>query len=127
MLNQHCLICPIGFAYALTRLFGAHLRTRRGGSVKRSGGLPPLPFVAYTLLRQKSAAEASDNALSSRAPGAKTTRARTLLLPDPEPHATAVPRAPPSTGQCVGDGWMEDDTTVLWHVAEFEEMNYSKR
>jgi hypothetical protein len=56
-----------------------------------------------------------------------TTGARTLLLPDPASRTKGKPKATPWTDQTHGDGWKEDATTVLWHVAGFEEMTYSKQ
>lgn len=99
--------------------------------MKRHAGLPPLPFVAFTLLRQKDATEPPGGDLSARSgTESGTSGARTLLLPDPEASETGASTATAWKDQSGGrpsDGWEEDVTTVLWHVAGFEEMTYSKQ
>eukprot|EP01043_Picozoa_sp_COSAG02_P010263 COSAG02_NODE_358_length_23882_cov_25.508683_3_plen_122_part_00 len=99
--------------------------------MQRSGGLPSLPFVAFTLLRQSTEAEGVDDRLNTRSGDnsgtSPTAVARTLLLPDPASSTKGKLKATPRTDQTHGDSWMEDATTVLWHVAGFEEMTYSKQ
>lgn len=101
--------------------------TRRFGSIKRGGGLPALPFVAFTLLRQKNDAEVVDLALVTDNGRSSSTGARTLLIPDPRACAKGESAASLRVNQAHSDTWMiEDAATVLWHAAGFEEMNYSK-
>ena len=125
---------------------------RRNGTVKRGGGLPPLPFIAYTLLRQEHTAEedfthasglgSAASSVAMSPPGGVSQR--TLLLPDPghqaqpqqqqqaqqqgQPGPSEGPRVATAwTDQSRGDGWFEDVLTVVWHVAVFEDMAYSKQ
>ena len=99
---------------------------RRLGAVRRGGGLPPVPYYAYTLLREPPEAapdsdKPSDAAGSSGKGKPEALGARTMLLPPPEQPEPKSKPAPASADV------VEDDTSVVWHVAPFELMAYSQQ
>ena len=130
----------LGRSRSTTGIIGVR---RRNGFVKRAAGMPPVPFVAFTLLRQPSAEDLAAKRvhaeLMREAAARKTSRSkspaeslsardgeRLSSLLGAEPPPVAATKATAWTDQSAGDGWAEDASTVVWHVAGFDQMTYNK-
>ena len=116
---------------------------RRNGFVKRHAGLPLVPFVAFTLLRQPTAEDlaaaaklgsgsplSAESSVVAKSPESLSARDGAhlsgLLHPAPPAQQAHTTKATAWTDQSSGDGWVEDTATVVWHVAGFDQMTYNK-